>query len=194
MAGSPRFVARIRASPTLCSNSERPMAPSPARAAGANATIFRPQWGVAGCRGPCRLPHRIPQQLRRHVFVAFFQSLRPAHSYTRNMNTVEKILTDSRAAQPARGARIVRAAVCLLCTIGLAAFAGTRSPASTAIQKEPIMPHHAAGTFEVKIVPQKPDNPQAESAKLGRMSIDKKFDGRPYWHQRRRNVERDVGA
>ncbi len=39
------------------------------------------------------------------------------------------------------------------------------------------MPHHAAGTFEVKIVPQKPDNPQEESAKLGRMSIDKKFEG-----------------
>ena len=39
------------------------------------------------------------------------------------------------------------------------------------------MTHHAAGTFEVKIVPQKPDNPQEENAKLGRMSIDKKFDG-----------------
>lgn len=38
-------------------------------------------------------------------------------------------------------------------------------------------PHHAAGTFEVKIVPQKPDNPPAETAKLGRMSIDKQFEG-----------------
>ena len=39
------------------------------------------------------------------------------------------------------------------------------------------MTHHAAGTFEVKIVPQKPDNPPAEGAKLGRMSIDKQFSG-----------------
>ena len=39
------------------------------------------------------------------------------------------------------------------------------------------MTQHAAGTFEVKVVPQKPDNPQEESAKLGRMSLDKKFEG-----------------
>jgi len=36
---------------------------------------------------------------------------------------------------------------------------------------------HANGTFEVKLVPQKPDNKEAESANLGRMSIDKKFSG-----------------
>jgi hypothetical protein len=39
------------------------------------------------------------------------------------------------------------------------------------------MKHHAAGTFEVKIVPQKPDNRPAETANLGRMSIDKQFQG-----------------
>lgn len=33
------------------------------------------------------------------------------------------------------------------------------------------------GSFEVKIVPQKPDNPPAEASKLGRMSIDKQFHG-----------------
>jgi hypothetical protein len=36
---------------------------------------------------------------------------------------------------------------------------------------------HAAGTFEVKLTPQKPDNKEAESANLGRMSIDKQFHG-----------------
>jgi hypothetical protein len=36
---------------------------------------------------------------------------------------------------------------------------------------------HASGNFEVKISPQKPDNAEAESAKLGRMSIDKQFHG-----------------
>jgi hypothetical protein len=33
------------------------------------------------------------------------------------------------------------------------------------------------GSFEVKIVPQKPDNPPAEASNLGRMSIDKQFRG-----------------
>ncbi len=37
--------------------------------------------------------------------------------------------------------------------------------------------NHARGTFEVTLTPQKPDNPEAESVRLGRMSIDKKFSG-----------------
>jgi hypothetical protein len=37
--------------------------------------------------------------------------------------------------------------------------------------------NHAHGTFEVKMTPRKPDNKEAESANLGRMSIDKKFSG-----------------
>jgi hypothetical protein len=37
--------------------------------------------------------------------------------------------------------------------------------------------NHAKGTFEVKLTPQKPDNKEAESASVGRMSIDKKFSG-----------------
>jgi hypothetical protein len=36
---------------------------------------------------------------------------------------------------------------------------------------------HATGPFEVKIEPQKPDNPAAEASGLGRMSIDKQFHG-----------------
>lgn len=39
------------------------------------------------------------------------------------------------------------------------------------------MTKHATGTFEVKVNPQKPDNPEAEAANLGRMSLDKKFSG-----------------
>ena len=39
------------------------------------------------------------------------------------------------------------------------------------------MTQHAAGAFDVKLAPQKPDNPQAEEAKLGRMSLDKVFHG-----------------
>src|ERR1700740_1194831 len=37
--------------------------------------------------------------------------------------------------------------------------------------------HRATGTFEVKLAPQKADNPQAEAAGLGRMSLDKQFHG-----------------
>ena len=39
------------------------------------------------------------------------------------------------------------------------------------------MTEYAQGTFEVKIVPQQPDNPPAESAALGRMSLDKRYAG-----------------
>ena len=39
------------------------------------------------------------------------------------------------------------------------------------------MSKHASGTFEVKVTPQKPDSKEAESAKLGRMSLDKQFHG-----------------
>ncbi len=35
----------------------------------------------------------------------------------------------------------------------------------------------ATGTFDVKIVPQKSDNPSAEASGLGRMSMDKQFHG-----------------
>ena len=36
---------------------------------------------------------------------------------------------------------------------------------------------HAKGTFDVKVLPQKADNPQAEAAGLSRMAIDKRFHG-----------------
>jgi hypothetical protein len=39
------------------------------------------------------------------------------------------------------------------------------------------MTKRANGPFEVKLNPQKPDNVQAEGAKLGRMSIEKQFHG-----------------
>src|ERR1017187_6143164 len=39
------------------------------------------------------------------------------------------------------------------------------------------MTNHASGTFEVKLSPQKPDNEVSASANLGRLSIDKQFQG-----------------
>ena len=37
--------------------------------------------------------------------------------------------------------------------------------------------HHVTGSFDVKGALQKPDNPQAEAAGLGRMSLDKQYHG-----------------
>jgi hypothetical protein len=39
------------------------------------------------------------------------------------------------------------------------------------------MTNHASGPFEVKITPQRPDNPVSEAANIGRMTIDKQFHG-----------------
>ncbi len=44
-------------------------------------------------------------------------------------------------------------------------------------EKGTTMTKHARGTFEVKVVPQKPDNKQAETANLERLSLDKQFHG-----------------
>ncbi len=39
------------------------------------------------------------------------------------------------------------------------------------------MTKHASGAFDVKVIPQKPDNKEAEAAGFGRMSLDKQFHG-----------------
>jgi hypothetical protein len=44
-------------------------------------------------------------------------------------------------------------------------------------KKDERMTNHANGSFEVKLAPQKADNKPAETAGLGRMSIDKHFQG-----------------
>jgi hypothetical protein len=58
-----------------------------------------------------------------------------------------------------------------------ATAARTRTTMATPGIKETMMNHRATGPFDVKIVPQKADNPQAEGAGIGRMSIDKRFHG-----------------
>jgi hypothetical protein len=58
-------------------------------------------------------------------------------------------------------------------------MASAQTPAQIpgAVHKEALRMIQAHGTFEVKLTPQKPDNKEAESSNLGRMSIDKKFSG-----------------
>jgi hypothetical protein len=53
----------------------------------------------------------------------------------------------------------------------------SNSPQQNRVQKEVFMTRHAKGTFEVRLTPQKPDSTEAESAKFGRMSLDKQFHG-----------------
>jgi hypothetical protein len=67
--------------------------------------------------------------------------------------------------------------VCLLLGFGAAADPQTPAQSPRKIQKEAVQMFHAKGTFEVKLTPQKPDNKEAESANLGRMSSDKQFFG-----------------
>jgi hypothetical protein len=49
-------------------------------------------------------------------------------------------------------------------------------PQNAMEEKAKIM-QHAAGPFDVKVAPQKPDSEVAQAANLGRMSIDKQFHG-----------------
>lgn len=64
----------------------------------------------------------------------------------------------------------------LAATIGLALLA-SHSQENKTVQKEPAMTNHATGPFEVKMTPQKPDNPVEEAAKFGRMTGEKQFHG-----------------
>lgn len=66
---------------------------------------------------------------------------------------------------------------CFLFGFAGAAYARTGSQVLTPVRKDIVMTTHASGTFEVKLNPQKADNKEAESANLGRMSIDKQFQG-----------------
>lgn len=69
----------------------------------------------------------------------------------------------------------LKVAACVALSLSLTAHAQT-GPAAPS-HSETKVTHHATGTFEVKMAPQKPDNSQAEAAALGRMSIDKQLHG-----------------
>jgi hypothetical protein len=67
-------------------------------------------------------------------------------------------------------------AFALSATAGIA-VAGNNASVPTAHGQGATMNQHARGPFDVKLAAQKPDNPQAEGAAIGRMSIDKQFHG-----------------
>jgi len=73
---------------------------------------------------------------------------------------------------------VVASAIALACvTLVPALVAQNQSPNSKGTYMTITKTKHASGTFEVKVIPQKPDNKEAEAANFGRMSLDKKFSG-----------------
>lgn len=68
------------------------------------------------------------------------------------------------------------AAVCFVFGMGLLASAQTHPQDSSVAKKGAPMTYHAAGTFDVKLVPQGPED-KTEGSTLARLSIDKQYHG-----------------
>jgi hypothetical protein len=108
-----------------------------------------------------------------------------------NMSMLRKTLTGGTEAQGrskcARSGTIprgqtfgMRSAIAVTCVVfgfGSAAHTRTSRQVVSSEKKETVTAMHASGTFEVKLNVQKADNKEEESAKLGRMSLDKQFNG-----------------
>ena len=75
-----------------------------------------------------------------------------------------------------RAAAVLLNTFCLALLFASAAQTETHSAVKPAIQKGAAMPAHVTGTFEVKLVPQPPED-KAEGSTLARMTIDKQFHG-----------------
>src|SRR5262249_18149073 len=91
--------------------------------------------------------------------------------------TVKNVLKRPRPCAGRRPSRLGLITIAFLVwSANVAAFPSTE-PQAQEQAKAATMTTHASGTFEVKITPQKPDNKEAESANLSRMSIDKQFKG-----------------
>lgn len=71
----------------------------------------------------------------------------------------------------------VIAGLCMALYFALVINAHARPQGTTRTQKGTPMTNHATGPFEVKVAPQKPDNPVSEAANIGRMTLDKQWHG-----------------
>ncbi|HKV92798.1 MAG TPA: DUF3224 domain-containing protein [Candidatus Angelobacter sp.] len=67
--------------------------------------------------------------------------------------------------------------VFMACSLTLVILAHAKGPATSSAQKGPAMASHAIGAFEVKMTPQKPDNPIEEAAHIARLTGDKQWHG-----------------
>lgn len=61
--------------------------------------------------------------------------------------------------------------------LALGAGSGTLACGQNTAPSKATMTQHAAGSFDVKLTPRAPDDPNAEAAVPARMSIDKQFHG-----------------
>ena len=68
-------------------------------------------------------------------------------------------------------------ASCIALIFALVIYAHAQSQGTNPAQKGTPMANHATGPFEVKMTPQKPDNPIEEAAGIGRMAGDKQWHG-----------------
>lgn len=67
--------------------------------------------------------------------------------------------------------------LCIALSLALVIFVRAQTPASRSAQKGPAMATHATGAFDVKMTPQKPDNPIEEAANIARMTGYKQWHG-----------------
>lgn len=96
------------------------------------------------------------------------------------MKNILKIVTNRAAALPSRDASKMAAliaAIFILFGLSSVIHAQGKPRTSKSTKKETLKMINVAGAFDVKTIPQKTDNVQAEDAKLGRMSLDKQFHG-----------------
>ena len=67
--------------------------------------------------------------------------------------------------------------LCMALSLVLVIFVHALAPATSSAQKGPAMASHATGAFDVKMAPQKPDNPTEEAANIARITGDKQWHG-----------------
>src|SRR5262245_19198034 len=87
-----------------------------------------------------------------------------------------KIVTNDAGAYLSQVA-VISAAIFTLIWFSSSAMAQGQSRSSISTKKETNKMSSARGEFDVKTIPQKIDNKEAEEAKLSRMSLDKQFHG-----------------
>ena len=75
-----------------------------------------------------------------------------------------------------RAGVVVITSICLSLGFGSWSYTRTHLSVPNPVQKGTAMAMHASGTFEVKLIPQPPED-KAEGSTLGRMSIDEQFHG-----------------
>ena len=75
-----------------------------------------------------------------------------------------------------RAGVVVITSICLSLGFGSWSYTRTHLSVPNPVQKGTAMAMHASGTFEVKLIPQPPED-KAEGSTLARMSIDKQFHG-----------------